>query len=154
LLARVDLVPLRTHPLARHIAYHTIKRVEESIWEWESWSDELIRVKYPDQVVGIIGAALAVFDLDHALAFIERAYKHKSMRWHTLGKEEALLNVADTVAHFDLAGALGVIDRIEGYHQHMALCKVVERVSHYSYEQALKITDNIDAKYSRTKAAL
>ena len=150
-----NLIPLRSHPLAFQIASHALTNLEDSVREEASWPGPLISARYVYKAVGALGAALAVFDLDHALSFLDWAFKQESVRRSSaIGKEEALLMMADMVARFDPAGAQRVIDRLEGPHKHLALVAAVKRVSEYSFEQALAIVDDVDPKYSRSKAIL
>ena len=147
LLARMALPPLRNGPLATEIALSALNRMGEC------YAAELASFQDPDTALGTIAAALAMCDLDSALAFVEKACpQHRVMASDR--KSRSLFIIVKALARVDPDQAERTIGRIEGGLQHLAMVEAVRTIATYDRAAALRIVDRVEPHFAGTKAVL
>lgn len=146
-LARFDLRRLRDDPLAKQITQSALGLLRRQVEAEPPEFDD------PGDGVGRIGAALAVFDVDDAVAFAENLVKRRySNHGAALGK--ALLRVVRAAARFDAEAARRVLRRCEGYHSHLAHVEAVRQLGERDFDAALALIDEVGVPFSMTRAIL
>jgi hypothetical protein len=148
LLGRIDLVRLRNHTIAREIAGRAVKAATE-----KNGLRGVPHYKYAYQAAGQLAAALAIFDVDQALQFVEWSCTHFHDRDSSF-REEVLLTVAGSVARFDPPSARLIAEKIPGFQGHLALVAIVRAASAHDFDGALAIADAVEPRFSRTKTEL
>lgn len=147
ILARIDLLPIRGRAVAQEIATSSLEALVKRMHFYAP------TFRHAYDATGELAAALAVFDVEKGLEFVEWACENMPGR-DALFREEVLLKVAKAVGRYDSAAAMRVIDRIMGWHRHLALVAVVKAVSQYDFDRALAIADAVEDRFARTKAEL
>jgi hypothetical protein len=165
LLNRVDLTPLCRCSDSHAMVEAALAEVEEGLKDRckelgvEDLEDEFSNPfwgesdEYAPSVVSALVAAIGLFDLDRALAFLDWACNHLD-NGDADFRQFALFTLSWSLARIDAAKAMRVQRTMRSPREHYALVAIVTEVSKYNLDQAIEVADAVEEQYSRTKAIL